>query len=50
MIVGIFGKKELRSPILIVGQKTPSPNPINCWRIIPSNNPSTIALQKGGEI
>jgi hypothetical protein len=50
MIGGIFGTKELLFPILIVGQKTPSPNPCNCWRITPANNPSTIALKKGGEI
>jgi len=50
MIGGIFGTKELLFPILIVGQKPPSPNPCNCWRITPANNPSTIALQQGREI
>jgi len=50
MIDGIFGSMELLFPILIVGQKTPSPNPCNCWRITPANNPSTIALQQEGEI
>jgi len=50
MIDGGFGTQEFLFPILIVGQKTPSPNPCNYWRITPVTNPSVMILPKGREI